>query len=118
MRAREERGSTCLGEGLAIPHAQLDVSEAIVGAMGISSPGLRDIPTPDGHPLHCMVLLVTPATERDRHLEVLSALARAIGADRTIQQQLYHVDSPAHAYELLNADEQSEECNYYLEAEI
>jgi mannitol/fructose-specific phosphotransferase system IIA component (Ntr-type) len=85
--------------------------------MGISSSGLR-VPTPDGLPLHCMVLLVTPSTERDRHLEVLSALARAIGSDRTIQQQLYHVDSPAHAYELLHADEESEEFNYYLEDEL
>ena len=60
------------------------------------------------------VLLVTPTSERDRHLEVLSALARAIGSDRTIQQQLYHAFTPAHAYELLHADEESEEFNYYL----
>jgi len=112
--AREAEGSTCLGEGLAIPHARLDVTDSIVGAMGICSDGLR-IPTPDGMPVHCMVLLVTPEIDRDRHLEVLSALARAIGADRTIQQQLYHVDTPAHAYELLHADEESEEFNYYLD---
>jgi len=113
VMAREAEGSTCLGEGLAIPHARLDVTDGIIGAMGISPAGL-DIPTPDGAPVHCMVLLVTPSSDRDRHLEVLSALAKAIGKDRTIQQQLYHVDTPAHAYELLHADEESEEFNYYL----
>ena len=41
----------------------------------------------------------------------------AICADRIIQQQLYHVDTPAHAYELLHADETSEEFNYYLDDE-
>jgi len=116
VMTREAEGSTCLGEGLSIPHARIDVTETIVGAMGISSRGLR-IATPDGLPVHCMVLLVTPTSERDRHLEVLSALARAIGADRTIQQQLYHAFTPAHAYELLHADEESEEFNYYLEDE-
>jgi len=73
------------------------------------------IDTPDGLRVHCMILLVTPEAERDRHLEVLSAFARAIGRDRTIQQQLYHVDTPAHAYELLHADEESEDFNYFLE---
>ncbi|MHC4941186.1 MAG: cation:proton antiporter domain-containing protein [Planctomycetota bacterium] len=116
VKAREAEGSTCLGEGLSIPHARLDVTDEIVGAMGISSPGFR-FATPDGLPVHCMVLLVTPTKERDRHLEVLSALARAIGADRTIQQQLYHAHTPAHAYELLHADEESEEFNYYLDDE-
>lgn len=116
VREREREASTCLGGGLAIPQAYVDASETIVAAMGISSKGLR-LKAPDGLPVHCMVLLLTPNSERDRHLEVVSALARAIGADRTIQQQLYHVDTPAHAYELLHADEESEEFNYYLDDE-
>ena len=113
---RETEGSTCVGAGLAIPHARLDVTDTIVGAMGISHDGLR-IETPDGARVHCMVLLITPASERDRHLEVLSALARSIGRDRAIQQQLYHIDTPAHAYELLHADEESEDFNYFLDDE-
>jgi len=114
VHAREAIGSTCLGSGLAIPHARIDIADSIVGAMGISSKGLR-IETPDGARIHCMILLVTPQSERDRHLEVLSTFARAIGRDRSIQQQLYHVDTPAHAYELLHADEESEDFNYFLE---
>jgi len=114
VRSREELGSTCLGSGLAIPHARIDVSDSIVGAMGISSDGLR-IKTPDGQRVHCMILLLTPESERDRHLEVLSTFARAIGRDRIIQQQLYHVDTPAHAYELLHADVESEDFNYFIE---
>jgi len=113
---RESIGSTCLGSGLAIPHARADVAPSIVGAMGISSQGLK-IATPDGLRVHCMILLVTPSADRDRHLEVLSTFARAIGRDRSIQQQLYHVDTPAHAYELLHADEESEDFNYFLDDE-
>ncbi len=116
VRARESEASTSLGSGLALPHTYIEGSNEIVGAMGISSKGLR-LDTPDGQPVHCIVLLLTPKSQRGRHLAVVSALARAIGGDRSIQQQLYHIDTPAHAYELLHADEESEEFNYYLDDE-
>ena len=111
---RERNASTCLGDGLAIPHGRLQNGSDIVGVMGISSRGLR-FRTPDGVPIHCVVLLATPEGARDRHLEVLAAFARAIGSDRAVQQQLFHASSPAHAYELLHAEEESEDFNYFLE---
>ena len=111
---REREASTCLGDGLAMPHAGLEEGDAIVGVMGISGRGL-DFDAPDGHPVHCMVLLATPASQRAHHLEVLAAFARAIGHTRNIRDQLYHAESSAHAYELLHADEESEDFNYFLE---
>ena len=63
-----------------------------------------------------MVVLATPSSARDHHLEVLGALAHAVSADPTIRQQLYHAKSPAHAYELLHAEE-SEDFNYFLDDE-
>ncbi len=103
---RERDMSTCFGDGLAVPHGILENGVAMVGAMGISSVGLP-FETPDGVPVHCMVVLATPDNERDRHLQVLAALARLVTSDRTIQRQLYHAESPGHAYELLHAGEGS-----------
>jgi mannitol/fructose-specific phosphotransferase system IIA component (Ntr-type) len=111
--ARESDMSTCVGGGLAVPHAVLERGSAIVGVMGISREGLA-FDTPDGFPVHCMVLMATPSHQRERHLEVLAALARAIGSDRNIQLQLYNASSPAHAYEILHAEE-FEDFNYFLE---
>jgi len=111
---REGQASTCLGHGLAIPHARLADGNEIVGAMGISSNGIA-METPDGSRIHCIVMLATPSGARDRHLEVLAALAFAIGSDHTIRQQLYHATSPAHAYEVLHAEDESEDFNYFLE---
>ncbi len=111
---RERQESTLLGDGLAIPHGDLDEGDRIVGAMGISSSGLP-FATPDGHPVHCIVLLATPPTMRTRHLEVLASFARAIGFDRGVQQQLFHARSAAHAYEILHADEHEDDFNYFLE---
>lgn len=113
---RERAASTCLGEGLAVPHGVLEDGDGIYGAMGISREGLP-FETPDGEPVHCMVLLATPGGARDRHLEVLAALARAVGSDPAIRQQLFHARTPAHAYEILHAEEHAESFNYFLDDE-
>lgn len=85
----------------------------MVGVMALSQDRLG-FETPDGRPVHCMVLLGTAAEERDRHLQVLAALAQTVGADRAFQDQLFDSQSPAHAYELLHGEE-SEDFNYFME---
>ena len=111
--AREEQSSTCFGGGLAVPHGILPEGQGMVGVMGISSDGLP-FETPDGEPVHCMVLLGTADTERDRHLQVLAALARTIGIDPAFQAELFHAGSAAHASELLHGEE-SHDFNYFLD---
>ena len=110
---REREVSTCFGGGLAVPHGEYEGGERMVGAMGISRRGL-DFDTPDGRPVHCMVVLATPPDQRDRHLEILAALAHAVGTDPNVQQQLFNAQSPAHAYEILHTEE-AEDFNYFLE---
>ncbi len=108
---REAEMSTCLGSGLAIPHAELDMEGGqMLGAMGISSEGLP-IETPDGRPVHMMVLLATPPNQRDRHLAVLAAMARTIGSDSSIQQQLFHARTADHVCEILHSEE-TKDLNY------
>ncbi len=110
---REAQSSTCFGEGLAVPHGILPTGPRIVGAMGISKQGW-DFPSPDGRPVHCMVVLATPESWRDRHLQVLAALAKALGTDPGRQRQLYAAASPAHAWEILHADD-AQEFNYFID---
>ncbi len=110
---REAQASTCLGSGLALPHGILPEGQPMAGVMALSRAGL-DFDTPDGQPVHCMILLGTAPEERDRHLQVLAVLARTVGSDRAFQQQLVDSRSPAHAYELLHGEE-SEGFNYFME---
>ncbi|MFQ5513209.1 MAG: cation:proton antiporter [Myxococcota bacterium] len=112
---REAQVSTCIGGGLAVPHGELPEGMPMVGVMGISRRGLH-FDTPDGRPVHCIVLLATPRGERDRHLEVLAALARTLSVDSGIQQRLFSARSPAHAAEILHGEE-AEDFNYFLETE-
>lgn len=111
---REAEQSTCLGSGLMIPHGVLDArGTGMVGVMALSRTGF-EFDAPDDLPVHCIVLLATPAEDQERHLAVLAALARAIGADRNIQRELYHARSPAHAYQILH-DEEAADFNYFLD---
>lgn len=110
---RESEMSTCFGEGLAVPHGTLEGGGEVCGVMGLSSEGL-DFETPDGRPVHCMVLLATPPDKRDRHLEILAALAKTVGSDHEVQGLLYGAKSAAHAYEILTSDT-AEDLNYFLE---
>jgi PTS system fructose-specific IIC component len=112
--AREAEVSTVLGGGLMIPHGVLEEGERMLGVMGLSAEGLR-FPSPDGQPVHCVVLLATPRGERDRHLEVLAALASSIGRDPDFAARLFAAQSSAHAYEILHDDEAVEGFNYFLD---
>jgi PTS system fructose-specific IIC component len=111
---RERQASTCLGSGLAIPHGIVEGRETIMGVMGLSSRGL-DFETPDGRPVHCIVLLATPESQRARHLEVMSGLARMVARSPELKEQLFSAESPAHAHDVLHAEE-AENFNYYLTA--
>ncbi|MCC9657416.1 cation:proton antiporter [Rhodopirellula sp. JC737] len=113
--AREESQTTCLGSGLMIPHAIIDEPGAkeVKGVLGISKKGIA-LDTPDGRLVHAVLLLATPESSRKRHLEILAAFATAITRDINIREQLYRSRSPAHAYEVLHADDLND-LNYFLE---
>lgn len=113
---RESLETSCLGKGLMIPHTVVEDGKEITGVLGISSQGLH-LGAPDGRPVHAILLLATPETDRTRHLEVLAAFASAITHDLNLREQLYHARSPAHAYNVLHADE-AEDLNYFLEDAI
>lgn len=110
---REGQETSCLGEGLMIPHAVIEGGDEVTGILGLSTEGL-DLDAPDGRPVHAVLLLATPETDRSRHLEVLAAFASAITHDLNLREQLYHARSPAHAYSILHAEE-AEDINYFLE---
>ncbi len=113
--AREADVSTCLGAGLAVPHGILPEGYEMVGVMGLSREGLP-FDSPDGKPVHCIVVLGTPDTERDRHLQVLAALARSVGNPQ-MSARLFASESPGHAYEILH-DEEAEDFNYFLDEQL
>ena len=112
--AGEQDFSSCVGRGLAMPHLGIDEGREIVGVMGIFPEGF-EADTPDGAPIRCVVLFLWPDGKQDHQLSVLRSLARAIGREEAVREQLYHASSPAHAYEVLHLHERSAVFNKYLE---
>lgn len=72
--AREEEGSTGIGEGIAIPHGKCDaVTEPGLAAMVIKD-GV-DFDSLDGEPVSLIFLIAAPNTKDNVHLDVLSKLS-------------------------------------------
>lgn len=72
--AREEEGSTGIGEGIAIPHAKCDaVNKPGLAAMVIKD-GV-DFDALDGEPVSLIFLIAAPNTKENVHLDVLGKLS-------------------------------------------
>ncbi|MBX3321529.1 MAG: cation:proton antiporter [Phycisphaeraceae bacterium] len=83
--ARERAISGAMGHGLAIPHARLAELEAPIVAIGLSRAGI-DFDASDGEAVHVIVLILTPARDAARHLEILSSVARSFKDPHTAQR--------------------------------
>jgi P-type Ca2+ transporter type 2C len=74
---REKRGSTGIGNGVAIPHARIeDIKEAIL-FVGLSRNGI-DFSSADGKAVHLIVLFITPFSQSGLHLKILSKLVKLL----------------------------------------
>lgn len=72
--AREEEGTTGIGEGIAIPHCK----SAAVKKPGLAAmvvPGGVDYDALDGAPVDLLFLIAAPDTKENVHLDVLSKLS-------------------------------------------
>ena len=75
--AREESGSTGLGDGIATPHAKsVGVKEAGLAAMVV--PNGVDFEALDGQPSRLFFMIAAPEGAADTHVEVLSKLATMV----------------------------------------
>ena len=75
--AREESGSTGLGDGIATPHAKsAGVKEAGLAAMVV--PHGVDFEALDGQPSRLFFMIAAPEGAADTHVEVLSQLAMMV----------------------------------------
>lgn len=70
--ARENQGTTAIGDGIAVPHAKSD-SVKRAGLAAITAPKGIDYDAPDGKPTDILFMIAAPL-DGDLHLEILSRL--------------------------------------------
>lgn len=101
--AREEEGSTGIGEGIAIPHAKTDA----VKTPGLASMIVRngvEYESLDDEPAYLFFLIAAPSGGANIHLEVLSRLSRML-MDDDFREHLLQAKTPEEYIQIIDAAE-------------
>ncbi|MFH0910694.1 MAG: PTS sugar transporter subunit IIA [Planctomycetota bacterium] len=75
LMAREELGSTGIGQGVAIPHAKHPSIKKILGLVARSREGV-EFDALDGEPVHLFFLLLSNHDPSSKHLESLAYISK------------------------------------------
>ena len=75
--AREEKQSTGIGMGLAVPHAKTPVVDRLYVAFGRSADGI-EFDSVDGHKARIFFILVSPRDVSGPHIKALAGISRLI----------------------------------------
>ena len=100
--AREEQGSTAIGEGIAVPHAKSE-SVKTPGLAAITVPAGVDYGAPDGKASDILFMIAAPL-DGDLHLEILSRLMVML-MDADFCAQLRAAKTPEEYIEIIDKAE-------------
>lgn len=75
LHQREEKISTGIGSGVAIPHAFVNDLDHVVTVFGRSEEGI-EFGALDNRPVHFVILFLVPQHEYHLHLRTLAAIAK------------------------------------------
>jgi nitrogen PTS system EIIA component len=94
LQARENLGSTGLGNGFALPHARLvGLTRHFASFVRLARP--VDFAAIDERPVDLVILLLTPEDAGSQHLATLAALARPLREEGFVQRLRQAPDAAA-----------------------
>lgn len=103
IEAREAKGSTAVGMGIAVPHAKsAAVKEA--GLVAMTVPEGVDYKSADGQPSNLLFMIAAPDGAADTHLEVLSKLMTML-MDQSFAKSLVEAKTAKEFLGLIDAQE-------------
>lgn len=79
--AREKNGSTGFGKGVAVPHVKHDDLKKMAAAIGVSRAGV-EFNALDKQPVYSIVLLLSPKSKPDEHLQAMETVFSNLQKDR------------------------------------
>ena len=98
--AREELGTTGIGNGFAIPHAKHPAVDRVVATVGVGEDGV-DFGSLDGRPTRVFFLLVSPPDAAQDHLHALETVSKHLQED-LFRQFLSQAQTPTAIQDVLN----------------
>jgi nitrogen PTS system EIIA component len=78
LKVREDKMSTGIQKGIAIPHGNTNAVDTVCGVLGISQDGI-DYDALDGEPVYLLFMLIAPDKDSEKHLRILQRLAHLLG---------------------------------------
>ncbi|MBO4731768.1 MAG: PTS sugar transporter subunit IIA [Spirochaetaceae bacterium] len=96
---REEKMSTGIMPGIAIPHGKSETLNGIHGVIGISRSGI-DFDSLDGKPTYLFLLIISSTNESERHLFVLKRLAQIL-ENKSFYKEIMEQKSPSDIHRVL-----------------
>jgi PTS system fructose-specific IIC component/PTS system nitrogen regulatory IIA component len=99
LRERENKMSTGIKQGIAIPHCKLDFITTIMGVMGISRQGI-DYDALDNNPVHVVFLFISNKGDSQAHLEVLSKIAK-LTEQVSFYNEIVHTSTPSEVHQII-----------------
>jgi PTS system nitrogen regulatory IIA component len=101
LTARENLGSTALGEGVAIPHARIEGLDEAVAVFARPKVPI-EFGAPDGKPVASLLVMLFPAQATERHWRILADVA-AMLANAQFRDQLSASKSQDEVHQLFTA---------------
>jgi mannitol/fructose-specific phosphotransferase system IIA component (Ntr-type) len=77
IRSREEKASTGIGMGLAVPHAKTPAVDRLYVAFGLSREGI-DFESVEGELSHLFFIMVSAKDKTGPHIQALAGISRLI----------------------------------------
>ena len=99
LMAREQLGSTGLGNGIAIPHCRVAQCQDIIGTL-ITLETAVDFDALDGKPVDILFILIVPELQHDEHIKTLAGLAELFN-DEDFCEALRHTHDSEKLYKLV-----------------
>ncbi len=77
---REQKMSTTLENGIAIPHGKTDLVDSLMVAVGIKQSGI-DFKSADGQLTQIIILIISPLSKTGPHVRCLAEIARLLQSE-------------------------------------
>ncbi|MDL2229997.1 PTS sugar transporter subunit IIA [Treponema sp. OttesenSCG-928-L16] len=77
VRERENKMSTGIKKGIAIPHGKTNSVNRVYGVLGLSRKGI-DYDALDGEPVYILFMMLAPQEDSEQHLRALKRLAEML----------------------------------------
>lgn len=102
VQEREDKQSTGLEQGIAVPHGKSAAVSRLKLAIGIAPQGI-DFDSLDGKPSTLFFLLLAPPNQSGPHVQALAEIAK-LARSRAFCEALIHAENPRQVVDLIRGE--------------